>query len=348
MGNGRGSKMKPGCPSLAPSLTPWKELRNVTDVESLRAQFFEELVQSGTVTDPEWLAAFRDVPRETFVPYYFTQRPNEPGWLLVERPNPEWLEGVCSSRALITQIDGDDQNVALARTIRVNGTATSSTSAPTLMALMLQALNIHDGHRVLEIGTGTGYNAGLLCYRLGADNVTSVDVDAGLVNRARERLAALGYAPHLEATDGIMGCPDRAPFDRVIATVGVARVPGAWIEQTTPGGKILVAVDLVGRAGPLALLTVDAHGKAEGRFLCDIGCFMPIRANQHHTLPILSAIGDNDGDARQTALAVNAATDAGDPFEFFAALIVGGYDCLGFVHNDGGPAETWLTQPNGS
>lgn len=320
----------------------------MTHPESLRAQFLDELVQSGTVADPEWLAAFRDVPRDAFVPYYFTQRPHEPGWLLVERPNPEWLQGVYSSEALITQIDGNDDNVGRSRTGRVDGLATSSSSAPALMALMFEALNTHNGHRALEVGTGTGYNAALLCHRLGAANVTSIDIDPGLVNRARERLAALGYSPHLQATDGTAGCPDRAPFDRIIATVALRRVPGAWIEQTTPGGKILVPLDLTGSAGLLALLTVDADGTAEGRFLPDYGAFMPLRANQHQPMDVLSTVGDNDGDKRETALPVDAVINTSDPFEFFAALVVGGYNWLRFTPGDGSPAEIWLTQPNGS
>ena len=320
----------------------------MTDTEILRANFLDELARSGTISDPEWQAAFRDVPREAFVPYYFTQRPGQPGWLLVERPRTEWLAGVYSARALITQIDGNDDNVTLARTGRVNGVATSSSSAPALMALMLQALDTHKGHGVLEIGTGTGYNTALLCHRLGSENVTSIDIDKSIVNRARERLATFDYFPHLETTDGTGGCPSRAPFDRIIATVGMARVPGAWIEQTALGGKILVPLDLAGRAGLLALLTVFEDGKAEGSFLPDFGGFMPIRANQHQVNDVFSTVGDDYGHTRETTLHANLATNPADPFEFFAALIVGGYDWLGFIPSDGGPAETWLTQPNGS
>jgi methyltransferase of ATP-grasp peptide maturase system len=320
----------------------------VTDAEPLRARFTHELATSGTVSEPEWLAAFRDIPRDAFVPYYFTQTPDQPGWLLVERPSPQWWEDVYSIRPLITQIDGNDDNAALARTNRVDGVATSSSSAPTLMALMLEALDTHNGHRVLEVGTGTGYNAALLCHRLDAANVTSIDIDAGLVNRARERLAALGYSPHLEAADGMAGCPDRAPFDRIIATVGIPRVPGAWLQQTTPGGKVLVPLDLAGSAGLLALLTVDPDGKAEGPFLPDYGGFMPLRANQHQPNDVLSTVADNDGDKRETTLSVDASTNTCDPFEFFAALTVGGYDWLRFTPNNDGPVETWLTQPNGS
>lgn len=320
----------------------------MTDTEFLRAAFLDELLASDTVRDPGWLAAFRGIPRDAFVPHFFIQRPGEPGWLLVERPSAEWLEGVYSSRALITQIDGDDDNVAHARTGRVNGVATSSSSAPSLMGLMLQALDATEGHRVLEVGTGTGYNVALLCHRLGPDNVTSIDIDAGLVSRARERLAAFDYFPHLEAADGTGGCRSQAPFDRIISTVGLSGVPGAWIEQTMPSGKILVPLDLAGRAGLLALLTVYADGKAEGSFLPGYGGFMPVRANQHQANDVMSTVGDDDGMTRETTLPVDVVTNTRDPFEFFAALIIGGYDWLGFIPNDGGPTQTWLTQPNGS
>ncbi|MGH3940957.1 MAG: hypothetical protein ACRDTG_20430 [Pseudonocardiaceae bacterium] len=74
---------------------------------------------------------------------------------------------------------------------------------------MLQALDVHDGHTVLEIGTDTGYNTALLCHRLGSDNVTIMDVDPALITRAAERLTALDYTPHRVAGDA------RARFRRV-------------------------------------------------------------------------------------------------------------------------------------
>ncbi len=104
---------------------------------------------------------------------------------------------------------------------------------------MLEALDISLGMSVLEIGTGTGYNAALLCHRLGSACVTSVDIDPALVDAARERLAALGYTPRLAARDGSAGYPPGAPYDRVIATVGVHVIPAAWIGQTREGGRIL-------------------------------------------------------------------------------------------------------------
>lgn len=321
-------------------------------LSALRVRFDAELAASGDVRDPTWLAAFRTIPRDPFVPHFFTQTPDTPGWRLVEPSSPQWRESVYSMAPLITQIDGDDSLTETARTGQaVNGPATSSSSAPTLMGLMLQALDVHDGQTVLEVGTGTGYNTALLCHRLGPDNVTSMDVDPALITRAGERLAALGYIPHLVAGDGRDGCPERAPFDRVIATVGLGRVPVAWIDQTRDGGRLLVPLDRRSCGGLLALLTV--HGsRASGPFLPDFGGFMPVRTERGHdaALTAFREVADHEGTTGSTTLGVEVATDNAHPAEFFATLTVpgGGWDHMTFIPDDGGPTETWLGQQDGS
>lgn len=242
--------------------------------ENTSATFIDELTNKVTPLDQAWVAAFADVPRGVFVPYFFGQSAPDWLWRVVEPPDEEWAKAVHSTNALITQLDGDDANVDLARREPVKGTPTSSSSAPTLMAVMLQALGVRDGDRVLEVGTGTGYNAALLCHRVGAEHVTSIDVDPTLVGAARVRLARIGYIPHLVTGDGAHGVPDRAPFEKIIATVALPGLPRAWREQTTPGGTILLPLDLTGRGGLLAHLEVDAAGVAQGRFLTDHGYFM--------------------------------------------------------------------------
>jgi methyltransferase of ATP-grasp peptide maturase system len=315
----------------------------------------------GAGLDPAWLEAFREVRREVFVPRFFVQQPGEPGWCLVEAPNPAWLTGVYSPAALITQIGGDDTNASRARDGRVHGAVTSSSSAPSLMAGMLQALDVHPGQRVLEIGTGTGYNAALLCHRLGSTHVTSIDIDPALVDAAAARLAQLGYTPQLRVGDGPAGWPDRAPFDRIIATVALPRIPDTWIAQTRAGGKILMPLDLIGRAGLMAVLDVthdpavgaagtagESGGRAQGRFLPGYGGFMSLRANLHHAHELLATLDETAGKSRRTTLPVQAATAADSPFEFLAALLTGGYDWLAFTPAAGGPVQTWLTRPDGS
>src|SRR5216683_2492752 len=120
--------------------------------------------------------------------------------------------------AIVTKRDGDGQPI-------------SSSSQPAIMAIMLAQLGLEPGHRVLEIGTGTGYNAALMKHLVGASGVVvSIDIDADLTERARANLAAAGY-PGVTAVcaDGAEGFAAQAPYDRVIATVGVNDLAPAWL-----------------------------------------------------------------------------------------------------------------------
>lgn len=130
------------------------------------------------------------------------------------------------------------------------------------MAMMLAELRVRDGDRVLEIGAGTGYNAALLAHRLGDDRVTTVDLEPEITEAARRHLAAAGYHPVVVTGDGARGVPERAPFDRIIATCTLASVPTAWLAQCRPGARILSPL-----ATGLIVLTVRDAGHAEGRFL---------------------------------------------------------------------------------
>src|SRR5580700_6934644 len=119
------------------------------------------------------------------------------------------------------------------------GSASSSNSAPGAVFPMLEQLQVHDHHRVLDIGTGTGWTAALLSWRVGAANVTTVEIDPGLAEQARKNLQAAGYQPRLIVGDGAVGHRRGAPYDRIHVTFAVERVPWAWIDQTRPGGVIL-------------------------------------------------------------------------------------------------------------
>ncbi|MPZ67781.1 MAG: methyltransferase domain-containing protein [Pseudonocardiaceae bacterium] len=237
----------------------------------------DELVAAGKLTSPEWQAAVSAVPRHEFVPEFYERVSNSGtvSWELLSASSPEtrerWWNGVWANTSLVTQL-GD-----LSRwEPGANTGPSSSSSAPSLMTRMLEALDIRDGHRVLEIGTGTGYNAALLNHRLGDHNVFSVDVDAGLVDSARDRLAALGYRPTLATVDGVAGLPEHAPYDRIIATCAVSRVPWCWAEQTRQGGRILVDLKVSASAGNLVLLRREAD-RLEGRFGSGYATFMHMR-----------------------------------------------------------------------
>ena len=151
------------------------------------------------------------------------------------------------------------------------------------MAQMLTLLDVDSGMRVLEIGTGTGFNAALLCHRLGDANVTSIDIDTMLVETARARLAGLGHRPFLATGDGALGVPVRAPYSRIIATAAVATIPPAWISQLVHGGRIVA--DVRGELAS-ALLVADktTPSSVRGRFHDTPGHFMWLRSRADHPL----------------------------------------------------------------
>lgn len=314
------------------------------------ARLVAALTEGGALRDPGWRSAFTGVPRSRFVPYFFRPTLDRPGWELIEPPDPRWSTAIDGLDALVTQVGGDDSDAAarIRAGAAVDGAATSSNSSPVLVTAMLHELRVGDGDRVLEVGTGTGWNAALLAYRLGDNQVASVDVDPGLVATARGRLASLGLHPQLLAADGVNGAAARGPYDRIVATVAVPRVPAPWLRQVAPGGMILAPLDLSGRGGLLAALTVTRPGAATGRFSTTYAGFMPLRANLTSPGDILAATGQPAAVTRPTGLPATAATDPQDPFEFLAALSTGGYDHLTFSPDDGGPDEVHLTAPDGS
>lgn len=237
--------------------------------ERTRNRLVHELTGHGRLTEA-WRAAFAAVPRHLFLPRFFRQTPDRSRYEAVDANDPGALELIYSDRVLPTQLDGDDARWDESRRHGpIDGVPTCSSTQPALMAVMLDALDVTDGHRVLEVGTGTGYNAALLAHRLGSPLVTTVDIDAGLVRRARRSLAAVGYAPTVAATDGAAGHPGNAPYDRIIAACSVPQVPAGWLAQTRPGGVILTSLHREIGGGLLLRLTVDETGAASGHLLDD-------------------------------------------------------------------------------
>ncbi|MFF0550474.1 methyltransferase domain-containing protein [Streptomyces sp. NPDC004311] len=230
--------------------------------EAAHAAQVRELTAAGVLEDPRWRAAFSAVPRHVFVPYFWTGRGAGHERLWDEDPDPErrarWLRGVYVDTPLATRLR--------------DGRLVSSSSQPSLMARMLAALDVRDGDDVLEIGAGTGYNAALLCHRLGEEHVTTVDLDEEITESARVHLARLGLHPAVVTGDGARGCPARAPFDRILVTCTLPLVPHAWLAQCRPGARILAPLS----TGLIALTVRDA-GFAEGRFLHTPAYFVPLR-----------------------------------------------------------------------
>jgi protein-L-isoaspartate(D-aspartate) O-methyltransferase len=241
--------------------------------EELRARFAEEVRRHGGPMTGELAAAFATVPRELFVAEGFQQR--DRGWL---RPgDPGFLETVYRDDVLVTKLDG-----------RV---PVSSSSQPSLMAIMLTALDVRPGQRVLEIGAGTGYNAALLA-ALGAE-VTSVDVQADVADRARAALARAGVkGVRVRHGDGYAGAPGER-FDRVIVTVGVAGLSPRWLSQLNQGGLAVVPVEHAG-THPVLAVQGTADGPVTATVVCPSG-FMsaagPLTAQHPYGHPAPAAAG---------------------------------------------------------
>ncbi|CAL9655230.1 methyltransferase, FxLD system [Streptomyces sp. enrichment culture] len=150
----------------------------------------------------------------------------------------------------------------------------SCASVPSVVAMMLEQLGTHTADDVLEIGAGTGYNAALLAELVAHGSVTTVDIDPDVALHARTRLNATGYE-HVTVIerDGLLGAPENAPYDRIIATVGVWDIPATWWDQLKDGGRLVLPLRWRGQTRSVAL---TRHGNAlvsDGMELCG---FVPI------------------------------------------------------------------------
>ncbi|ONI82769.1 protein-L-isoaspartate(D-aspartate) O-methyltransferase [Saccharothrix sp. ALI-22-I] len=306
---------------------------------NLRGQLVDSLLASDVLRDPRWVDAFRQVPRHVFLPGFFVQRPDG-AWEPVTSAHPDHLALVYRNEVCVTQLNGDDRawEQALA-TGAVTGVPTSSSSMPAIMAIMLEALAVTPGDQVLEIGTGTGYNAALLCHALGDSRVTSIDVDPGVLRRAASRLTAAGYHPTCVAGDGEQAYAPRAPYDRILGTCAVSRIPTAWLDQTAPGGLIVTTFNRPIGAGLVRLTVHD--GQATGRVLLEDGRFMPLRAHRQSWADeaLLNALTAEPDTSRTTLLPSGAVVDPSSGFEFFAGLALAevaiAADPIRLAHPDG-------------
>lgn len=195
----------------------------------LRERLVAQVLQTSGVSDERIAAAMRDVPRHLFLPHL--------------PPEEAYLDD-----AIVTKRDAEGRPI-------------SSSSQPAIMAIMLDQLDLDPGQRVLEIGAGTGYNAALMRHMVGPPGaVVSMDIDPDLAERAREHLASAGYPDvTVVAADGAGGYPPGAPYDRVIATVGVSDLAPAWLRQAGPDARIVVPLDVRGSQLAVAFGRAGAH-----------------------------------------------------------------------------------------
>ncbi|MBL1102025.1 methyltransferase domain-containing protein [Streptomyces coffeae] len=296
------------------------------------AALVEQLAEDGHLPTG-WRDALTYVDRARFIPDRIWTRGPDGYQPLDKADDPDhWHQLVYSDIPLVTQVE-DPPGTAVAQT------PSSSASMPRIVTAMLAALDIHDGQRVLEIGAGTGYNAALLAHRLGDHLVTTIEVDPDLANRAHTSLKNAGYSPTVITGDGSQGWPDGTPYDRVIATCSVHHIPPAWIEQTTPGGIIVLPWGTTMRNGALVQLTVAPGGHtASGPVLGDTA-FMWMRAQAPSRNVLAVAASGSAGVRSRTTLDPHFLSD--DDAWFAAGVLVPG--CQQAVgHGPDGAWTLWL------
>src|SRR5205085_568667 len=172
------------------------------------------LEQQG-VTDARVLAAFEKVRRADFLPE--EQKPHE--------------------------MEDHPLSIGYAQT----------TSQPSLIALMIQAMGLKPGCRVLEVGTGSGFQTALLAEL--CSEVESIEIVEPLATRASKRLLELGYKnAFVKAGDGYLGWPEKAPFDGIVVGAGAPKIPPPLVDQLKPGAKLVIPVG-EGEAMSLLLVT---------------------------------------------------------------------------------------------
>jgi protein-L-isoaspartate(D-aspartate) O-methyltransferase len=168
-----------------------------TQPEDLRARMVDQVAAAGYLHSGHVELAMRTVPRHLFLP-------------------AATVEESYADQSVTTKPSSD-------------GRPLSCASKPTVVAMMLEQLDARPGHRILEIGAGTGYNAALLAELVGeTGDVTTVDIDPEATAQARQALDANGYGRvHVTTGDGALGEASHAPYDRIIVTVGPWDLPNA-------------------------------------------------------------------------------------------------------------------------
>ncbi|WP_432094982.1 methyltransferase domain-containing protein [Streptomyces sp. bgisy100] len=241
-----------------------------------RTELGRVLVATGALSS-DWAPTFAAVDRAAFLPDLMWPFDMDAGRsIALERTDdPDaWYAKADSNVPIVTQWDDGEHSGP-----EPGRVSTSSSSMPSVVYAMLRTLDVDQGMRVLDVGTGTGESAGALTHRLGHGNVTTIEVDPSVSRHARERLCAAGLYPEVVVGDGFRGHAVAAAYDRMLATVGVREIPGAWIEQTRRGGLVVAPWGTHYSNADAVVRLVVGDGEASGRFTRPVE-FMKLRAQR--------------------------------------------------------------------
>lgn len=204
--------------------------------QSARAKMIDEQIRARGITNPAVLQALGKVPRERFVPSSLRDAAYDDGPLPI----------------------GHGQTI----------------SQPYIVAYMTEALGVRPGDHVLEIGTGSGYQAAVLGEI--AREVYTIEIVPELAAQAKKTLTELGYKNvFVRAGNGYAGWPEKAPFDGIVVTAAAPRVPQALVDQLKPGGRMVIPVGGTGDIQFLKLLTKRADGGVEEKKVLPVR-FVPL------------------------------------------------------------------------
>ncbi len=308
--------------------------------EQRAAALAEQLVGEGHLVSA-WRPAFEHVQRHLFLPDRIWLQDDTGPYRAVDRDtDPDrWWAAAYSDQPVVTQVDdGADADASTE--------PSSSASMPRVVARMLRQLDAQPGMTILEIGTGTGYNAALLAHRLGDQNITSIEVDERIAQQTRNALAAAALHPHVATGDGAQGWPDRAPYDRIIATCAVHDIPPAWLAQTRPGGIIVTPYGTTMVNGALLKITVQDADHATGRVVDD-AAFMWMRS-QRPFRDVMAHVGHGTPDTSTSKTDPQLLGDS-DALLAIGLTVPGCRYSVGWGHGDqAGEFTLWLADGDGS
>jgi len=225
-------------------------------VAALHQHLIDQMKSKGHITSRSVEAAFRAVPRHHFLPELA-------------------VEDVYQDQAIVTKKARDERVI-------------SSSSQPTMMAIMLEQLQLQPGQRVLEIGAGTGYNAALMAHIVGKrGQVVTLDIDEDIVESARAHLQAAGYGQvQVICADGFAGYAEAAPYDRIILTVNAADIAPAWCEQLKADGRLLLPLSLRGPQVSVAFEWVEDHLESVSKSFCRFVSLRGALAEEIYTIEL--------------------------------------------------------------
>lgn len=244
-------------------------------VAELREVLIRELWDWDALRSSAVEQAFRAVPRHLFLP----------------EVSPE--QAYAAQHATVTKRDE-------------HGGALSSVSAARIQAFMLEQADIHPGMRVLEIGSG-GLNAALIAELVGHDGqITSLDIDPDVIDRARRLLSAAGYEQvRTICADGTQGAPEHAPYDRIVITVEAAELAQAWIDQLADDGSLVVPLRVRGVTRSVVFGREDGYWRSRDYAMCG---FVPLQGVNARSQQRVAVHDGDDG-------AVSLRVDGPDPLD---------------------------------